>query len=345
VDIPQDINLTPIEPKLDIGEPEPAGPPVPYSLAAWSGPSADVVAVPEAKAPPAEPYPVLGESRPPATDTNIMMATAVDGSGPPPMAIPVPPAEARPRRETDGERNERLRQEYREERADWTRVRTGIGLVYLALAFWFGVIAVSLIVGTAIAVFAGESMRDSQDSGAGSVIMTVLLLVVALAVDTLSTTGFVYCLNVPETAGSRILAILAVVLTGIAIFGAFVAAFVPVLRLVVLGIGFARWMVFLFFLQTVAQFFESHYLLRSIERLLLLLTGTVGIGALLWIGMAYLSKVFGKSESDTAAVVTMTCATLCTSLPLLTLLGLSTMRYLRVMRDTAAIIDERLYRS
>jgi hypothetical protein len=343
-DIPHDIALTPIEPKMELGEPEPTGPPVPYGIAAWNGPSAEVVAVPGAAAPPPEAYPVVGESRPAAADTNIMAATAVDDSGSPPMAIPVSPAELRPRRETEAERNERLRQEYRRERAAWTKVRTGISLIYLAQAFWFAVIAGSMLIGTAIAVFAGESMSESQDSGAGSTIMTVLLLVLALAVDTLSTAGFAYCLKVPETAGSRVLAITAVALTGIAIFGAFVAAFVPVLRLFVLGIGFARWIVFLFFLQTVAQFFESHYLLRSIERLLLLLTGTVGVGVLLWVGMAFLSKVFAKSDSDTAAVVTMTCATLCTSLPLLVLLGLSTMRYLRVMRDTVAIIDERLYR-
>jgi hypothetical protein len=287
---------------------------------------------------------VLGESHSSAADMNIMVATAVDGSGPPPMAIPVSPVEERPRRETEAERTGRLRQEYRQERAAWTKVRTGIGMIYLAQAFWFAIIAGSMLINTAVAVFAGESMSQSQDSGAGSTIMTVLLLVLALAVDTLSTVGFVYCLRVPETAGSRMLAIVAVVLTGIAIFGAFVAAFVPILRFVVLGIGFARWLVFLFFLQTVAQFFESHFLLRSIERLLLLLTGTVGVGVLLWVGMAFLTKVLSNSESDTAAVVTMTCATLCTSLPLLVLLGLSTMRYLRVMRDTVAIIDERLYR-
>jgi hypothetical protein len=119
---------------------------------------------------------------------------------------------------------------------------------------------------------------------------------------------------------------------------------VPVLRYAVFAVGFARWLVFLFFLQSVAQYFEAHFLMRSLERLLLLLTGTVGLGVLLWIAMAYLSKTFGRSESDTAAMITMTCGTLCTTLPLVAMLGLSTMRYLRAMRDTVALIEEKLYR-
>ena len=84
--------------------------------------------------------------------------------------------------------------------------------------------------------------------------------------------------------------------------------------------------------------------MRSMERLLLLLTSTVGLGVLLWIGMTFLSKTFSKSESDTAAMITMTCGTLCSTLPLVVLLGLSTMRYLRAMRDTVALIEEKLYR-
>src|SRR5207253_11186525 len=156
-----------------------------------------------------------------------------------------------------------------------------------------------------------------------------------LGVDTIGTVGFVYCLRVPEFAGSRIFAALAIGLTGISLLGSFVAAFVPELKFIVLGIGYVRWMVFLFFVQTVAHFFESHFIMRSIERLLVLLTATVGFAVLLWFGMAYVSKTLGGG-TDTAAMVTMTCASLCTSLPLVILLGMCTVRFLHIVRDLAA---------
>lgn len=339
--LPPEIELTPVDPKLELGEPDDSGPPTAYGVAGWSGASAaETVAVSASSAsPPLPPYAVEG-----VHPLIIAPSVPAEAIAPAPMAIPVSPAEQRPRRETEEEKKERLGREYRQERRAWTSVRTGIGLVYLAQALWFAAIAGSTVIGTAVAVFTGESMSQSQESGAGSATMTVLLLVLALAVDTLSTVGFVFCLRVPETAGSRMLAIVTIALTGVALFGAFVAAFVPWLRFVVLGIGYARWLVFLFFLQTVATFFDSHSIMKSIERLLLLLTLTIGVGVALWFGMAYVSSVFAKSDSDTAAAVTMACASLCTSLPLVFLLGMCTMRYLHVMRDLTATIDQRLYR-
>jgi hypothetical protein len=342
--IPQDIELTPVEPKLELGEPDDFGPPKPYGIAAWSGAApAEVVAVPESPVSMPEAYDVQGVSRPTTAQETAIAAAPVEAGAPPPMAIPVSPAEQRPRRETEEEQRERLRQEYRQERQSWTSVRSGIGMIYLAQAFWFAVIAGTVIINTMIAVFTGASTSEAQESGTGSAVTTVLLIVLALGVDTISAVGMVYCLKVPENAGSRALAIVAVVLTGIALFGSFVAAFVPLLQFVVVGIGFARWVAFLFFLQTVAHFFEAHFIMKSIERLLVLLVFTVGIGVVLWFGMAYLKATLGKS-GDTAAVLTVILATLCTSLPMLGLLGLCTMRYLHVMRDTAAIIDQKLYR-
>jgi hypothetical protein len=339
--VPPEIELTPVEPKLELGEPDEFGPPTAYGVAAGSGwKSAEGRAVPAAPTPLLEPYAVEGVTRPILADAQAIAAVPLEAA-PPPMAIPVAPGEEVLRPETEAQKRERLGREYRQERKAWTSVRTGLGLAYLALAFWFAVIAGTLIISAMVDVFTGAS--ESPDSESGSALTTVLLLVLALAVDTVSMVGFVYCLKLPENAGSRTLAIVAVVLTGIALFGSFVAAFVPVLQFVVVGIGFARWVAFLFFLQTVAHFFEAHFIMQGIERLLVLLVFSVGVCLALWLGMAYLRSIFGKS-GDTAATFTMIFATLCTSLPIVGLLGLCTMRYLHVMRDTVAMIDQKLYR-
>src|SRR5262249_59354263 len=100
----------------------------------------------------------------------------------------------------------------------------------------------------------------------------------------------------------------------------------------------------LFFLQTVALYLEAHYIMHAIERLLVLLVFSVGVCVAIWFGMAYLRSLFGQN-GDTAAMLTMTLATLCTSLPMVALLGLCTLRYLHVLRDTAGTIDHALYRA
>jgi hypothetical protein len=341
---PPEIELMPVEPKLELGEPDEFGPPTAYDVRPGSGWDAGRRAtVPPAPAALPEPYAVEGVTRPATAEATAIASTPLE-TVPPPMAIPVGPTALPPPRETEEEKRERLGREYRRERKAWTSVRTGIGLLYLALAFWFAVIAGAIIIGMMVAVFTGASANEPSDSETGSELTNVLLVVLALAVDAVSTIGFVYCLKVPENAGSRTLAIVALAMTGVALLAALVAAFVPVMLFVVVGIDFVRWVAFLFFLQTVACYFEAHFVAKNIERLLVLLVFSVAVCLSVWLGMAYLRSIFAKGSDDTAATLTLIFATLCTSLPVVILLGLCTMRYLHVMRDMAATIDQRLYR-
>jgi hypothetical protein len=354
--IAPNIELAPEDPKLELGSPDAEddewlkG----YDVAKWPVNAAgDCVAVPEAAGPPPlAPYALAQDRHERASETGPLAAapTKSEDIAAAPMAIPVLPSGEPPRRITEDDkltREARKRREYVQERVAWRRVRTGINLVYLALAIWTGTLACYFIVSCGVAVFSGESMSSASSSGAGAVLVAVLLLLLALAVDAVSIVGFCFCLQVPASEGSRPLAIATLALTVCTFMGAFVAPFVPSLQLIVLGLGFARWLIFLFFLQTIAQFFEAHYLQKSIERLLVLFGGGSALGFFLWFGMAYLTSRLapkGLEETDLASLFTLACGTLCTLLPLLALLGLTTVRFLHAMRDTVATIDTALYR-
>jgi hypothetical protein len=341
--IEPDIELAPVEPRLELGESDEEKWTGPYDLAPQERPRAEeIVAVPESSV--EEPGPYSLEETPAAGPPLAIPVTEAIAAAP--MAIPVPPVEARPHEETEEERIARLRREFRQEREAWRKVRRGVGIVYLALAVWLAVFAGYLLIGGAVAIFGGESMGRSQEAGVGSVLLAVCLVLLALAVDTACIVGFCYCLAVPVSVGSRPLVIVVLVLTGCAELGAFIAAFVPPLQLVIFALGFDRWVLFLFFLQTIAQAFESHYLVRDIERVLLFLGGGAGVCIILWVLMAYLSATLtrGSESGDAASTITLTCGRLCTVFPMLGLVGYGIVRYLQVLRDTVAIIDEKLYR-
>jgi hypothetical protein len=339
-----DIALAPDEPKLELGEPEPLedewskG----YDIAKTGNvPSKETHTVPDAVGPPPElPYPIQADGPPAAVAAHSENVAVL------PMAVPVQPEAKAPPRDGQDERlarETRLLRETRRERQAWEKVRTGVNFVYPAQAAWTAICAGYFLLPSAINMFAGESAT----SGGGSLVVATLLMLAAILVDGFSIAGFCFCLRVPASDGSRTLAITTIVLTAGAIALALMAPCFPPIVLVALGAGFARWLVFLFFLQTIAQHFESHHLMKSIERLLVLFGGGTALGGLLWLGMTYLMARLGglSGTADTAGVVTLICGTLCTIVPLLVLLGLTTTRYLRVLRDTVATIDEKLYRS
>jgi hypothetical protein len=343
-----EIELAPVEPKMELDEPEPEGFPTPYEVSrGWKkSQEPKIEVVPEPGTPGPETYAVAGAAQaatPPAQPISaIPVAEIVDAA--PPMAIPVSADEVEPREETELERRSRLRREYVQAKKEWTAVRSGLNIIYLTSAGWFGLIAVRFIINTAIAIIAGESPSQAEQSGAGSGVSIAILFIMAVIVDSLTIYGLILCLKIPETTGGRTLIISTLVLTGVSIFFALLAPFVTVMALIALIAGFCRWFAFVFFLQTVNQFFEAHLQMKSIERLMLLMGSTVGIAFVLWVGMNYLVRTFASGEMDTAAMITLILASLCTNLPLLVLIGLCTLRYLRVLRDTVALIDERIYR-
>lgn len=339
-----DIALAPDEPKLELGESEPLedewskG----YDVAKTVPvPREEPPAAPEPVGPPSEvPYPIQPDGPP------LAVAAPSENVAVVPMAVPVEPEAKAPPRDAKDERvsrEARLLRETRRERLAWEKVRTGVNYVYLAQAAWTAVCAGYFLLSSAMNMFAGESAT----SGGGSLVGAILLMIAALLVDGFSIAGFWFCLRVPASDGSRTLAITTLVLTAGAMALALVAPCYPPIVLIALAAGFARWVVFLFFVQTIAQHFESHHLLRSIERLLVLLGGGTALGGLLWFGMTYLMARLGgfSGTVDTAGTFTLVCGSCVSMVALLGLLGLTTVRYLRVLRDTVATIDEHLYRS
>jgi hypothetical protein len=342
-----EIELAPIEPKLELGEREESGPAVPYEIGGnWSRSRApDIEPIQEDRGA-AETYPVAGIAQPGVVEAQPVAAlpVAADAVAAAPMAIPVPSEEEPRSEETEAERKSRLRSEYVQARKEWTSVRKGLNIVYISAGAWFALVGGSIIVNAAISIIAGGAVDSREQSDSGSMVSVVILAILTLAVDSLAIFGMIQCLRIPETTGAKMLVIVGLVLTGLEMFCVLVAPLVGVMVYFGLAAGFCRWFLFAFFVQNINHYFQAHLQMQTVERLLLLMGVTTGVTVLLWIGMAYLVHVFAKGEQDTASEITKILLSLCTSIPLLALTGLCTIRYLRALRDNVALIDERLYR-
>jgi hypothetical protein len=343
--IQPEIELAPVEPKMELDEPEDTAPATPYGVGgAWkqsSGPE-NVPVVEPADSPP-ETYAVAGLAQPVIPEAQAIAAIPL-ATAAPPMAIPVPAAEEPAYEVSEAEKRARFRRSYVQAKKEWTSVRKGLNIIYITSAIWFALLCGRFIINTAIALITGESPSATEQSASGSAVSITILFIMAIVVDSLTIYGFILCLKVPEATGGRVLIIATLALTGASIFFVLLAPFFLPMAFLALGAGFCRWFAFVFFLQIVNHFFEAHLQMKSIERLLLLMVVTTGITVVLWLAMAYLVQVFAKGEQDTAAEITKILASLCLNLPLVALFGMCTIRYLRALRDTVALIDERLYR-
>jgi hypothetical protein len=345
VTIQPEIELAPVEPRLELGEPEETAPATPYGVGGgWKKSNTpEIVPVVEAQDSHPETYPVAGLAQPDIPEAEaiaaIPLATAV-----PPLAIPVPANEEPPYEESETEQRARLRRSYVQAKKEWTSVRKGLNVIYITSAIWFALLCGRIIINTAIALITGESPSATEQSASGSAVSITILFIMAIVVDSLTIYGFILCLKVPESTGARVMVIATLALTGASIFFVLLTPFFLPMVFIALGAGFCRWFAFVFFLQTVNHSFEAHLQMKSIERLLLLMGVTTGVTVLLWLATAYLVQVFARGEQDTAAEITKILASLCLNLPLVALFGLCTIRYLRALRDTVALIDERLYR-
>jgi hypothetical protein len=297
-------------------------------------------------------YPIQGEARPASHDSGppASRQPRSEDIAPVPLAGLVPPAlPSRPRDERErSDREVSRRRRMAAEIRNWPRVSSGINLLYWAMLIGTVAILLAIILTSVLGFFTAEAAGgQGAPAWPGFLLgLVALLLVVALLADSLSIVGYSLCLFVPVPGPPKVLAIASLVLAACTILGGIVAAFVPALRPVVYGTGFARWIVFLFFVRAVGHALESRHMIEDSESLLLLSVGGVVAWIAVWAGMSFLVAKMNadKPDAGVAEILTLVCGAVCTVVPLVILGALIVIRYIRLLRDSSALIDQKLYR-
>jgi hypothetical protein len=251
------------------------------------------------------------------------------------------------RREAEKKEEERLiRRSIAEARRAWRRVSLGINLIFYALCVWVVTWSLFILIANIASVASGQ---PAPPGGLPTIMggsSTFLLLTAALVtcvgflVDATSIVGYSFCLFVPQPKSARPLGIAALALAAFALLIAVAGQFVPLLLPVAALIGFVRWLIFLLFLRVVADYFDARGLKEDIDRLLI--RAVVGIG--IWVAAAIIligiTVQLAHDQQYGMAKIPLICA----ALSFLFLMASVSLRYLQVLRDSGAWIDERLYR-
>jgi hypothetical protein len=333
----------PVVPSLELGAPEPPG---------WE------------PAPPGEPHaPITDRPEQAAAETPVDLGPAQPGTyalehGDQAAANVVPPATTRaepakrPRpvtgKQTEKREEDRLvRRSIAEARRNWRRVSRGINLIYGAMCVWVVTWAIFVI----IVNIASVTSQQPSHPGNWPTVMgrgqsTFLLLTAAfvtcvgLLVDATSIVGYSLCLFVPQPKAARGLAIASLALAVFALLIGVAGQLLPLLLLGAALAGFARWLIFLVFLRIVADYFDARVLKEDIDRLLVRAVISIGVwvaAAIILIGITV--ELAREQHTDMAKVPLM-----CAAISYVFLLASVTLRYVQVLRDSSAWIDERLYR-
>jgi hypothetical protein len=257
--------------------------------------------------------------------------------------------EIREEREDDAPDTQQVRAALR----GWRKVRLGISIIYIAFCVWVGTILLYFAMIPLLAVMTNTSVAagvanpgqvNAEQGGCLFVILTFFVGGIGFLVNLATIVGYCFCLFVPPRTGAIGWAIGTLALALLTLGSSFFGFIFPPLQLVTWLLGFSQWMTFLLFLRAVGVALDVSWLVKSIQGLLLL--GVGGMGT--WVGGMVLSFVFlfgiaskGRPP-DAADSCFVGIGLLVAGVVLLLLLIIILIRYLRVLRDTAAQIEEEL---
>lgn len=277
-----------------------------------------------------------------------------------PIAIPVegPPARKRSREETAKAEKEarevRLRHQFLTEVRAWRKVRFGLSLIYIALMTYAIMMAllfmVLMLAGYMAESRTGPGLSSLSMAHEGEVaalvgVFAVLLLLMDGAVNVTALIGYAFCLAVPRRVGAQGLAIASLVLAAVTFLNYGVAQCLPFFEYASMAAGFARWVVFLFFLRLLGQAMDTSWQTREVDSLLLMFVATGALWMISTITISWLKYRLSSAtgEMDAAGGFTFICANIVLGVPMLYLFATTTRRFLYIVRDSAVMIDRRLY--
>jgi hypothetical protein len=291
---------------------------------------------------------------------------------PPPVQAPAGPRQIRDHDDLGGPRGGKssrrrklgeIREEKRDDAQDdhqvraslrgWRKVRLGINIIYIALCVWTGTIILYFVSVPLLAWLTGRSMAAEAGGGASGgsqggaiffLMLTLLVMMIGLGVNIASMVGYCFCLFVPPRTGALWWAIGALALALLAFVFSFFALILPPVWLMSWLIGFVQFMVFLLFLRAVGVALDVSWLVKSIQSLLILAVVSISlwvfsiVAVVIFMG-AVVTKDKPPEAADSCALV---CGALLAGIVLFVLLITILIRYLRVLRDTGAQIEEEL---
>ncbi len=240
--------------------------------------------------------------------------------------------------------------------AGWRKVRLGINLIYFALIVWVASVVLTVLFACATPLL----LRGMEQTGALpagftkspevgplardlGVLLAFVLKGVGLLVDMVQLAGYSLCLFVPSRRGALAWAVAALVLAFMGFGLSVIGLVVPFVPLVAMFVGLIGWITFLGFLRTLGVELDVSWLVQDIQSLLGLAVFGVGGSGLLTVlvsGAVFLSgtgsKVGGRIPGPLA------CGMVCVAGLFVILLCVVLFRYLHILRDTAAQIEEEL---
>jgi hypothetical protein len=233
----------------------------------------------------------------------------------------------------------------------WRKVRLGINIIYIALCVWTVTILGYLALLPVLSYVTGkEVMSGVTNAGVGQmgegylafVLLTLLAMMVGFCVTIAAIVGYCFCLFVPRTS-ALVWVLIALVLALFALGSLLLAFILPPMQLMSWLLGFSHLMAFLLFLRAVGVDLDVSWLVKSIQGLLIL--SVAGVGS--WVAIVLLSVVFlisigSRGSPDAADACAFGCGMLVAYVILFSLLVTILLRYLRVLRDTVAQIEEEL---
>jgi predicted Zn finger-like uncharacterized protein len=240
-----------------------------------------------------------------------------------------------------------VRQRVAEARRDWRRVSLGIKLIYGAVCTWTVTWALFILIANI------ASVTSKQPAGPGGwptvmgsdqswimVLTAAFVSCVGFLVDVTSIVGYSFCLFAPQPKSARPLAIASLGLAVVALLFSIAGQLLPVLLPIAILAGFVRWLIFMLFLRIIADYFDARGLKEDIDGLLIRAVAGIGVWVLAAIIMIGIAVELARDQHEGMAKISLACA----AIAFLFLMAAVSLWYLRVLRDSGALIEERLYR-
>jgi hypothetical protein len=238
--------------------------------------------------------------------------------------------------------------------AGWRKVRWGINLVYFALIVWVATVVLTMLAACVTPLLilgmerTGAAPADfSKNNEVLSLVqdltmwLSMFLKGVGLLVDMVQLAGYAFCLFVPSRRGALAWAVAAMLLA----FGSFgltvIGLFVPFVPLLAMLVGLTGWITFLLFLRAIGVELDVNWLVQDIHSLLSLAIFGVGGSGFLTVVVSFIAFMTSTSPRSGGRLPgPLGCGMACVSGVFGMLLCVVLFRYLHILRDTAAQIEE-----
>jgi hypothetical protein len=175
-------------------------------------------------------------------------------------------------------------------------------------------------------------------------VVGLLLRGVGMAVDVASLTGKSLCLFVPSQSASLAWVVASLTLGVMALGLSFLGLLIPGVQIIAWLVDFAGWIVFVLFLRSLGELLDVSWIARSANGLISLAVFGVGTCVLLLGIMFYFMVSVRPTSGDRSAWggLLFLCPFILLSLALVSILLICLFRYLHVVRDVSAQVEEEM---